>query len=260
MKSRARPPRRTQTQMDASAPHAPAAEDIARGRMRERGFDPGTSNSTAIEVACLLAGSPREVLARIVPGDPLGVRDAVVAALHEACVFLDADRVHLRGLARIARGAARSVTRADLAAWVREEVAAAVAELLREEIEAPRADPGTAQAQFARPLGLDPEAVQRGCAAFNRLPRTDRAAFFALVLRDVGLDALARATGEAPSELGRRARRGLDAVLHAHHPELPPPTRPIAPARDHAVRVAKKEAGRSAGGADDSRQRTETPR
>jgi hypothetical protein len=63
------------------------------------------------------------------------------------------------------------------------------------------------------------------------LPRADRAAFHALVVRNVGLEALVRETGESASELGRRARRGLDAVLHASHPELPPPTRAANSAR-----------------------------
>lgn len=209
----------------------------------------------ARDAAALLVGSPGQVLARIVPGDPLAVRDAVASVLREECVFLDADRVHLRALARIARSAlrftaartstaargvaagrgvaaARGVGRPEpqLEAWIRTEVAASVAELLREAVEMPRADPGSAFAQFARPLGLDPEAVRRGCAAFNRLPRADRAAFHALVVRDVGIENLARETGETPSELGRRARRGLDAVLHANHPELPPPVRAPASA------------------------------
>ena len=196
------------------------------------GVDPSRADPRSVDA--LLCGSPREVLARIVPGDPLGVRDAVAEVLRAECVFLDADRVHLRALARIARAALRhAAARDERANWLRSEVVAAVHEVLREEAEAPRADAGATFAQFARPLGLDPEAVRRGCAAFNRLPRADRAAFFALVVRNVGLEALARATGEPPSALGRRARRGLDAVLHAHHPDLPPPARPPAkPAAD----------------------------
>ncbi len=215
---------------DGEVAHEPARTRVARA------------------AAALLVGSPGQVLARIVPGDPLGVRDAVASVLREECVFLDADRVHLRALARIARAALRftaaqtpnargvscerGVRRPEpqLEAWIRTEVAAAVAELLREAVEMPRADPGSAFAQFARPLGLDPEAVRRGCAVFNRLPRADRAAFHALVVRDVGIENLARETGETPSELGRRARRGLDAVLHANHPELPPPVRAAASA------------------------------
>ena len=198
----------------------------------------------ALDQACLLVGSPGEVLARIVPGDPLDVRDAVVVVLRAECVFLDADRVHLRALARIARAGLRfAAARTDLATWIRAEVAGAVNEILREELEVQPADPGAAFVQFARPLGLDPEAVRRGCAAFNRLPAADRTAFFALVVRDVGLEVLARETGIPPSELGRRARRGLDAVLHANHPDLPPAVRPAgARAADaHAPAAASDE-------------------
>ncbi|MBL8861326.1 MAG: hypothetical protein JNK02_04865 [Planctomycetes bacterium] len=169
----------------------------------------------------LLSGSPREVLARIVPGDPLGIRELVGGHLRSECLFLDADRVHLRALARIARHALRRGT-SHLDGWLGAEVAGAAAEILREEAEAPQAEPRSAFVEFARPLGLDPEALRRGCAAFHHLPHPDRAAFFALLVLGVGLEAHARATQATPSEVGRRARRALGALLHASHPALPP--------------------------------------
>lgn len=230
MKSRARtsrsvPPRRKpaeSTPDSSSAADVGAAAAIAPARSAAP-CEPRRRADRELDLACLLVGSPREVLARILPEDPLDVRDAVVAVLRAQCVFLDADRVHLRALARIARAGLRFAgARTDLASWIRAEVAGAVDEVVREEAEVRPVDSGSTFVQFARPLGLDPEAVRRGCAAFNRLPHADRAAFFALVVRSVGLEALARETGESPSMLGRRARRGLDAVLHANHPELPP--------------------------------------
>ncbi len=197
-----------------------------------RGQEPGTAG-VAPDWRAWLVGSPREVLARIVPGDPLGVRDAVALALRAECVFLDADRVHLRALALVARGAARYRGRPELATWLAEESARAVAAILREDVEA-RRDPGGAFTQLARPLGLDPDALRRGCAAFNRLPAADRAAFFALAIWNRRLDDLVRETGESATEIARRARRGLDAVMLALQPEPASPVRATSVARPAA--------------------------
>jgi hypothetical protein len=188
------------------------------------------STETSSDWRTWLAGSPREVLARIVPGDPLGVRDAVAQALRAACVFLDADRVHLRALALVAREAARFRGRPELGTWLTEQSERAVAAILREDATASasgetRRDPGGAFAQLARPLGLDADALRRGCAAFNRLPTADRAAFFALAIWNRRLDDLVRESGESATEIARRARRGLDAVM------LALPSEPSSPAR-----------------------------
>lgn len=187
----------------------------------------------------ILCGSPREVLARIVPGDPLAIRDVVADVLRAQCLFLDADRVHLRALARTARAALRfRGSGLELRAWLIAQASDAVAEILAEDLDTPRVDANSAFAQFARPLGLDPEAMRRGCVAFNRLPIEDRAAFFALVVEDVGLEAHARASGVTTNEIGRRARRGLEAVVRANHPDLPPPAR-TAPRRTTAARTTE---------------------
>ena len=53
--------------------------------------------------ALLAGGSPREILARLVDGDPLGLRAVVYERLRARAYLLEADRVFLRSLARVAR-------------------------------------------------------------------------------------------------------------------------------------------------------------
>jgi DNA-directed RNA polymerase specialized sigma24 family protein len=167
----------------------------------------------------LFSGTPREVLARLVQDDPLGVRDAVGARLRADALLLDADRVHLRALARISRFANRYRGRPELPAWIESAVAEATQEVLREEHDAGR-DPACAQsgsatvfASLAPPLGLEPSAVRAACAAFNALPYAERSTFVDLVLRGRSLDETARASGENATEVARRARRALDVIL-----------------------------------------------
>ncbi len=214
----------------ACASSGGATASLSAGVVDSRPARAAIPASAAVDADTLLCGSPREVLARIVPGDPLAIRDVVADVLRSQCLFLDADRVHLRALARTARSALRyRGSGLELRTWLIAQASDAVAEILAEDLDTPRVDPGSAFVQFARPLGLDPEVMRRGCVAFNRLPIEDRAAFFALVVEDVGLEAHARASGATTNEVGRRARRGLEAVARANHPDLPPLTRTAGP-------------------------------
>jgi len=172
----------------------------------------------------LLAGTPREVLARLVQGDPLGVRGVVARRLRSGSLLLDADRVHLRVIAQLARSAGRYRGRPAVEDWVDGHVLRILAEVVREDHEPAGAGASTeprapdAFTALAGPLGLDPRSMRVACAAFNVLPLADRAAFIDLVLANRPLDDLARELGESATQVARRARRALDAVLGSARP------------------------------------------
>ncbi|MEM9802295.1 MAG: hypothetical protein AAGA20_18355 [Planctomycetota bacterium] len=171
----------------------------------------------------LVGRCPDHVLERILADDPLGLRPLASESLRAASLFLDADRVVLRALARVAHAATAEGPPAKRS-WIRERLDAAIDDVLREERSLARAgasvehglDPSSETFEvLAGPLGLDGGALRRACDAFNRRPHTERAAFFALVVENRGLEGAAEACGVSPTELGRRARRALDAVLAA---------------------------------------------
>lgn len=163
----------------------------------------------------LLSGrSPKEILARIVPGDPLQLRARAGFRLEAQALFLDADRVFLRVLALVSRAAVRYRGNPEPGEWLDARIDEAVEELL-EESETPPASARGAFETLAGPLGLDPAALQRACARFHKLPFVERRAFFDLVLYSRSLDDLARASGESATEIARRARRGLEVLLAA---------------------------------------------
>ena len=168
----------------------------------------------------LFAGaSAREILGRIVQGDPLGLRTHVARTLEREAWLLDADRVLLRSFARTARAALRYHGHPELEAWLGSIVVESATELLDDEREAERngtsvpPTPGSAFADLARPLKLEPQRLGRACARFNRLNAPERRAFFELVLRGRSLDLLARESGESATEIARRARRALEVFL-----------------------------------------------
>jgi DNA-directed RNA polymerase specialized sigma24 family protein len=159
------------------------------------------------------------VLGRLVQDDPLGVREKVASRLRADALLLDADRVHLRALARISRFASRYRGCPELSVWIDSAVAEALDELLREEHEWARSPRPTEPekpgvfALLAPPLGLEPAVMRAACASFNVLPFAERSAFVDLVLHGRSLDDVARAAGESATEVARRARRALDATL-----------------------------------------------
>lgn len=165
------------------------------------------------------------MLARIVPEDPLAIREHVATELREGAYLLDAQRVSLRCFALVARHSVRYRGRPELSEWLQMLAREAIATILRDDGEAekrpvlpglePGRDHGEAFAALARPLGLDAEAMGRACLAFNRLPQADRSVFFALVIDGRSLDDLAKHADESAVDVARRARRALDALLAA---------------------------------------------
>src|SRR5262245_3230055 len=150
--------------------------------------------------ALFAAPAPSAILARLVDEDPLRVRARVASGLRDEAYLIDADRVELRALARIARAAVRYDGRPEIGAWLAAIVRESIEELVREDLETEGAAAGDetagAMGQLAAPLGLDPAAMSRACAAFNRLPQPDRRAFFDLVIQARSLDELCREGGD----------------------------------------------------------------
>lgn len=155
----------------------------------------------------LLLGTPREVLARIVPEDALGLRARLAARLVERALLLDAERVLLRAQVLCALHCASWRGAPELDRWLEQRVEEALAAVLAEE--APALEP------FARPLALDARALGRACASFNRLAVEQRQAFVALVLEAREPERLAARQGVSLSELARRARLALEHVRSA---------------------------------------------
>ena len=89
--------------------------------------------------AGLLLGSPRQVLARIQRGDPLGLGPRAARAVARRGLVVDPDRLHLRVLARVAWAASRRGALHSLDAFLEEQVQRALDGLLRDEARAVQA-------------------------------------------------------------------------------------------------------------------------
>lgn len=155
----------------------------------------------------LRLGTPREILARIVPEDALGLRARLAERLMSRSLLVDAERVLLRAQALCALLGASWRGEPELEEWLDQRVEEALAGILAEESASLEA--------FARPLALDPRALGRACASFNRLAIESREAFVALVLESREPDRFAARQGLSLSEIARRARAGLEPFRRA---------------------------------------------
>lgn len=156
--------------------------------------------------ALLLTGSAPEVLARIVPDDPLGLRSLIGQKLAARALLLDPEALLLRTQAACALLASSWRGEPELARWLERRVEEAFEGILAEEREA------LERGELAGVGDLPGASVALGeaCARFNAMPFEWREAFVALVLDRSNPDRAARARGLSLSELARRARAGVE--------------------------------------------------
>ena len=160
----------------------------------------------------LLAGTPRQVLARILPGDPLDLRSRCAERLRARAQFVDVDRVLVRSQARIARAAASRRMHIGLEPWLDARIEEAIDDV-RDEAGLRSPEPGSVFQLLAQPLGLSAREMARACKRFNALEIEVRRAFFELVVEGLALERAAEHLGRSALEVARDARLGLNAFL-----------------------------------------------
>jgi len=152
---------------------------------------PGSGSSTdGHDVLALLSGqNPREILLRIVPGDPLGLESICRERTSQRAVLIDPMRVLARAFARTAQAAVDDGNRCrpDLGTWLGILVDRSIEDLIREDASevAPALPAGATEPYYervAQELGLQPGSARRVCVAFNRLDERARQVFFTVVI------------------------------------------------------------------------------
>ncbi len=109
-------------------------------------------------------------------------------------------------------------------------VDAAIDEVRRDEAAMGSSACSGASERLAPTLGLDPDKAQAIYRAFDRRGELERRAFIRLVLDGESIDRIAHDEAVSASEVGRRARRVLGAILDATQID-PAPSR--APENGH---------------------------
>lgn len=176
------------------------------------------------------SGKPRDVLLRLMDGDPLEIGPRCQERLQTECRLVDLSRLVLRAYARIAYAAPKYRGEPPLTQWLQERIDQCVAELMREDREEERSgipaeEPWDARyAWVAETLGLEPELARRACIAFNDLPRDVRQAYFAISVEHKSLNRWVAEGNGPPDEVREKLARAFRALSPRPGPPPEEPT------------------------------------
>ena len=154
---------------------------------RGSGGDGGPSEVSGSSL--LRGGNAREILERILDGDPLELEARCRERIERRAYLLDLGRLHLRVVARVARAAPSWNGTPSLADFIMERIEYSMQELIQEDREeelsgSPAADPHDPRFRLlVETLGIPIALARRASLAFNYLPERVRCAYFAVLVQ-----------------------------------------------------------------------------
>ena len=153
----------------------------------------------------LSGGTPRMVLARITPGDPLGLKMRTMARVRERALLIAMDRLYDRSLARTAFAAPQYEGDPPLGEWLTQLIDKGIVDLLREDREAernqePLINPTDYRySHLAEALGVEKQHARKMCIVFNDLPDQVRQVYWAVAVEGKSINRYT-AEGHGPPE------------------------------------------------------------
>lgn len=160
----------------------------------------------------------REILVKLITGDPLELGPRCRALLEERSLLMSLDRLHFRSAARIAYLAYGRGGRGLGRNFVEERIEASLRDLLEEDdtlILPEEADVDLREAPYPRVaaiLGLEPLQAVGACAAFNGLPDALRRMCFPVLIQGLSLKACHERGLGSPAEILEGLRTALRAI------------------------------------------------
>ncbi len=166
----------------------------------------------------LRGSSPKEILARLVDGDPLEVRARCREQLHIGALLLSLDRLQLRAVARIAYAAPRWRGEPALGPWLVQRIEHSMKELMDEDAETVLSgipDPEIADERYSfltSLLGIEPQLGLQACVAFNAQADPVRKAFFAVMIEGTRFNRYVAEGHGTPQEVKGHLTRAFRAL------------------------------------------------
>jgi hypothetical protein len=177
----------------------------------------------------LTGAAPREVLKRLIEGDPFGLEARARDYLAETALMLDVERLYLRTAARIAYASYDAEAITSVSGFLRECMEVAAEDLLSDDLEAQRCsapvEPTDARFSFlAESLGVRPEVARKACVVFNGLPPIVRRAYWALVVEGRSMSRCISLGLGTRSEVENCVKRAVLAISLLEDPGPEEPT------------------------------------
>jgi len=188
--------------------------------------DPGTPETPGKLWESFRGRRSREILERLLDGDPLELEARCRAKLQESALLLDLSRLHLRALARVAHRAPHYRGEPPLGEWLTDRIEDSIQDLLEEDRDAERLGtlpqtPVDHRYRFVSELlGLEVSLARRTCVAFNDLPSEVRCAWFAVAVLGKSVNRYVAEGHGPPEEVKAHVKRALTEIAKAARPRL----------------------------------------
>jgi hypothetical protein len=220
--------------------HDNAPWDALRRRMQPRGprrkpeqRRAGGGNTSFPGSEILHQPSTRDVLRKILEGDPLGIAERSSLRLKERAILLDTARLTLRAMARTAHRARAYQGDPALSDWLAQRIDESIRDLIEEDREGERAgapigdDPEDRFAFLTETIGVTPAMARRVCVVFNDLPDERRHAFWSMVIEGKSLNRYVAEGHGPPDQAKEHLKQAFLALSLLQGP--PPPLEEEAP-------------------------------
>lgn len=160
---------------------------------------------------------PREVLPRLVEGDPLELIERCASYLTSEALLLDLERLHARSLALIARRSSETIEE-EVSEWITARISEAAEQLVGEERYEERLGFPPLRAIDPRSeflvgaLGIEPAMTRGVSVSFHGMARGDRRAFWRAVVSGESLSGIADDSGETRDQVIEGLRRVIRSL------------------------------------------------
>lgn len=158
----------------------------------------------------LRGASPREILAKLMAGDPLELRARCQARQRERAQLMSLDRLVAKAFALTARAAVNYRDDPPLDAWLAIQVDLALDHALVEDESG-----GVEDRHFdfaASVWNVEPEIARQACVVFNALPAAVRGAYWAVVLEGKTIHRYVAEGHGPPQFVKKRVERAITAM------------------------------------------------
>jgi hypothetical protein len=199
-------------------PEAPANEFVLPAQAPQTAArEIGSAREERDALALLRAPNAREVLRRLVQGDPLRVEERVRARIDALALLVEFEPVVQATMANIAYFAARYRGRPEFESWMAQRVEAGIERVLENEAELDRTQrsfdtPTELHVRIGGALGMNPRLVRPALVVFNSLPLRVRRVFQAVVVERRALDSLPLERFGPLEVRERRLRAALESI------------------------------------------------
>ena len=169
---------------------------------------------------------PRQLLARILDGDPLDLELRSEQRRDETCFLISPKRLYRKSAARVAHGGFRYEGTPPIEEWLGKCIDQSIRDILDEDESGDRKKlPIKVKEHYgalSEAIGFTPEISRAAHVSFNLLEQEQRAAYFALCVRGLTIEQYSERGGGTPEVIAKNIAIAANTIIQ-FLPDYPAP-------------------------------------